>query len=95
VQYMKLTKVQRRELTESLAAMKTFLRKIFESLTPQEVQTPGPAGSFSPVEQVWHLADLEREGFGVRIRRLQTEAKPHLPDFNGTKVAHGRREAAV
>jgi hypothetical protein len=87
---MKLTEVQRHELIESLAAMETFLRRAFESLTPEEAQTLGPAGSFSPVEQVWHLADLEREGFGLRIRRLQTEANPHLPDFDGTKVAHER-----
>ena len=40
MQYMKLTEVQRHELMESLAAMKTFLRKTFASLTPQEVQTP-------------------------------------------------------
>ncbi len=90
MQYMKLTEVQRHELMESLASTKTFIRKAFESLTPEEAQTPGPAGSFSPVEQVWHLADLEREGFGLRIRRLQTEANPHLPDFDGTKVAHER-----
>ena len=90
MQYMKLTEVQRHELMESLAGMKTFLRKAFESLTPEEAQTPGSDGAFSPVEQVWHLADLEREGFGLRIRRLQTEANPHLPDFDGTKVAHER-----
>src|SRR5882724_5786796 len=90
MQYMRLTEVQRHELMESLAAMKAFLRETFESLTRQEMQTPGPAGSFSPVEQVWHLADLEREGFGLRIRRLQTEENPRLPDFDGTKVAQER-----
>ena len=90
MQYMKLTEVQRHELMESLSAMKTLLRTAFESLTPEEALTPGPAGSFSPVEQVWHLADLEREGFGLRIGRLQTESNPHLPDFDGTKVARER-----
>lgn len=90
MQYMKLTEVQRLELMESLAAMKMFLRKVFASVTPEETQTPGPAGSFSPVEQVWHLADLEREGFGLRIQRLKTEANPQLPDFDGAKVAHER-----
>ena len=90
MQYMKLTEVQRHELMESLAAMTTFLRKAFDSLSPEEAQMPAPAGSFSPVEQVWHLADLESEGFGLRIRRLNTEANPRLPDFDGTKVAHER-----
>lgn len=92
---MKLNAIQRHELMASLAAMKTFLRRTFESLTPQEARAPGPAGAFSPVEQVWHLADLEREGFGLRIRRLQAEADPHLPDFDGTKVAHERNYRAL
>ncbi len=90
MQYMKLTEVQQHELMEALAGMKRFLREAFDSLTPEEAQTPGPGGSFSPVEQVWHLADLEREGFGVRIQRLQTESNPHLPDFDGTKIAKER-----
>lgn len=37
-----------------------------------------------------HLADLEREGFGLRIRRLLAELNPRLPDFDGTKVARER-----
>jgi hypothetical protein len=87
---MKLTEDQRHELMASLAAMKTTLRRAFESLTAEQARTPGPEDAFSPVEQVWHLADLEREGFGLRIRRLQTEPHPQLPDFDGTQVAHQR-----
>jgi hypothetical protein len=52
---------------------------------------PGPGGTFSPVEQCWHLADLERAGFGVRIRRLLGEADPMLPDFDGAAVAEQRQ----
>jgi len=90
MQYMRLTEIQQHELMEALAGMKEFLRKAFGSLTPEEARTPGLDGSFSPVEQVWHLADLEREGFGVRIHRLQTEANPHLPDFDGTRIVAER-----
>jgi hypothetical protein len=90
MKYMKATAAERHELMASLAAMEATLRKAFESLTREEAKTPGPGASFSPVEQVWHLADLEREGFGLRIRRLQTETNPELPDFDGTKVAHER-----
>jgi hypothetical protein len=42
------------------------------------------------VEQCWHLADLEREGYAVRIRRLLDEINPVLPDFDGTRVAVDR-----
>lgn len=95
MQYMKLNEVQRQELVAKLAGMKNFLRDAFGSLTREEAQTPGPSGSFSPVEHVWHLADLEREGFGLRIRRLQTEANPHLPNFDGAKIAQERTYRAL
>jgi DinB family protein len=44
-------------------------------------------GGFTMVEQAWHLADLEREGFGARIRRLLAEDDPFLPDFDGARAA--------
>jgi hypothetical protein len=47
------------------------------------------------VEQVWHLADLEREGFALRIRRLRSEDNPVLPDFDGTAVARDRNYRAL
>lgn len=90
MQYMKLNDVERSELLRSLAGMGDFLTSAFATLTDDEARTPGPGGAFAPVEQVWHLADLEREGFGVRIRRLQTEHHPQLPDFDGTRVAQER-----
>jgi hypothetical protein len=48
------------------------------------------AGGFSFVENVWHLADLEREGFGVRIRRILSEEVPALPNFDGDHLARER-----
>jgi hypothetical protein len=90
LQYVKLSAVQRDELMQSLGAMSAFLCDAFAALNVEEARLPGPAGAFSPVEQVWHLADLEREGFGQRIRRLQAETNPVLPDFDGTAVARER-----
>jgi hypothetical protein len=90
MQYMKLDDLQRVELFSALAEMKKFLAEKFKSLAVEEATTPGPDGAFSPVEQVWHLADLEREGFGHRIQRLQTEINPHLADFDGDAVARVR-----
>jgi DinB superfamily len=90
MQYMKLNTSQREELLASLNSMPEYLREIFAGLTPEQARTPGPDETFSPVEQVWHLADLEREGFGVRIRRLLSEPEPRLPDFDGTKIAAQR-----
>jgi hypothetical protein len=46
--------------------------------------------AFSFVENVWHLADLEREGYGVRIRRILTAAHPALANFDGDRLARER-----
>ena len=48
------------------------------------------SGPFALVEHAWHMADLERDAFGERIRRLLEEEDPFLPDFDGEKVARER-----
>jgi hypothetical protein len=90
---MKMSSLQPGEqeaLLRELAAMPMFLTVNLLGLTPAETREPGPENSFAPVEQVWHLADLEREGFAVRIRRLLDEEEPVLADFDGPKVALAR-----
>jgi len=95
MQYMKLSPPQRDELLASLAAMPELLVQEFAALAPDAATLAGPDGAFSPVEQVWHLADLEREGFGERIRRLQSEDDPQLPDFDGARIAAERDYRAL
>src|SRR5215468_3573879 len=48
------------------------------------------SGPFALVEHFWHLADLEAEGFGARIRRLMNEENPWLADFDGERIARER-----
>jgi DinB superfamily len=48
------------------------------------------SGPFALVEHVRHLGDLEREGFGERIRKLMQEEDPFLPDFDGERTARER-----
>jgi len=67
-----------------------FLEQRFASLPAAETVKEGPNQTFSPVEQSWHLADLEAEGFGTRIRRLLLEGEPTLPDFDGGRIARER-----
>lgn len=43
------------------------------------------------MEHCWHLADLEREGYAERIRRLREDVEPWLPDFDGARIARERR----
>ncbi|MGH3426135.1 MAG: DinB family protein [Terriglobales bacterium] len=82
---------QREALLASLENMPTYLEETVRALTPELTRRRGPNDGFSPVEQVWHLADLEREAFAVRIKRLLAESNPQLPDFDGAAVASARQ----
>lgn len=78
-------------LLAELEGMPAFLASAASRVAPGDVRTPPADGSFSFVEQVWHLADLEREGYGVRVRRILCEEEPDLADFDGTRIALERR----
>jgi hypothetical protein len=77
-------------LIEELEAFPSFVRDAARGVDEEAARLPGPDGTFSLVEQAWHLADLEREGYVERIRRLLSEERPHLPDFDGDRIARER-----
>jgi DinB superfamily len=90
MQYMKLNRQERQAVIGRLAWMPDFLDASFGELSAIDAVVPGTDGKPSPVEQCWHLADLEREGYGNRIRRLLEESDPVMPDFDGTRIARER-----
>ena len=77
-------------LVQELEGMPFELEAAAGRLDDVQARTPPSPGAFSLVEHAWHLADLEREGFGLRIRRLLAEDDPFLPDFDGARVAEER-----
>jgi hypothetical protein len=81
-------------LLSQLEGMPELLADRLGSLGPDEGALAGRDGGFSPVEHCWHLADLEREGYGVRIERLLHETEPVLPDFDGSRLAEERQYRA-
>ena len=89
--YMRLGEGEREAMLGELLAMPAFLEERFAWLSADQAAVAGPQDTFSPVEQCWHLADLEREGFGARIQRLLDEDEPFLPDFDGRRVAEERQ----
>ena len=70
--------------------MPEVLERAFGRLAAAASTRPGTGGAFSPVEHCWHLADLEREGYARRIRRLLDEDEPQLADFDGARIAAER-----
>jgi DinB superfamily len=88
--YMALPVEQREALLLALKDMAQYLEHELRALPTELTRQQGPDGAFSPVEQVWHLADLEREGFGCRIDKLLSEREPQLLDFDGAAIAAAR-----
>ncbi|MCU1244583.1 MAG: hypothetical protein JWN02_493 [Acidobacteria bacterium] len=76
---------------EPLATFPALVRAYVASVPEGRWRERPAAGGFAMVEQVWHLADLEHEGFGERIARLVRDAEPELPDFRGQQVARERQ----
>lgn len=70
--------------------MPTSLEDAARALPGERARLMGPDGGFSLLEQAWHLADLEHEGYAARIRRLQQETQPQLADFDGARIARER-----
>jgi DinB superfamily len=86
--------MNRRQLETLLVTLEStpaLLERAAGDLPAAQVQRRPAGGGFSLVENVWHLADLEREGYGVRIRRLLSEEEPSLANFDGDRIARERR----
>jgi len=86
--------MNRRKLETLLLTLEStpaLLARAVADLSPSEVNRKPQGGGFSFLENVWHLADLEREAYGARIRRILTEEEPSLSDFDGDRVARERR----
>ncbi|HEU4887573.1 MAG TPA: DinB family protein, partial [Thermoanaerobaculia bacterium] len=73
-----------------LATFPAVVRQLIESAPPDLLTRRAANGGFALIENAWHLADLEAEGYGVRLRRLLKETSPSLPDFQGDVIAADR-----
>jgi hypothetical protein len=73
-----------------LEALPALLERVVLGLQAGDLRRRPAGGGFAAVEQAWHLADLEVEGYGRRIERLLGEEAPRLADFEGDAVARAR-----
>ncbi|MEP6993915.1 MAG: DinB family protein [Acidobacteriota bacterium] len=74
----------------TLESTPALLVRAAATLSQTQTRCRPAEGAFSFVESVWHLADLEREAYGSRIRRILAEDHPHLPNFDGERLARER-----
>jgi len=83
-----------KDVLASLGRTPELIKEMLSSV-PQSSWSARPlAGEWSFAENLCHLRDLEREGYGVRIIRILEEEKPFLPDFDGGRIAMERNYLA-
>jgi hypothetical protein len=81
---------------ESLTAFPSVLETYFRSVPPLGLHwRPSswdgiPSEKLTAVEQVWHVRDVEIEGYRVRFERTLREQNPDLPDLPGELMAQER-----
>lgn len=76
---------------DSLAAMSDALQRRLTGLTEAELRFKPGAETFSVLENVWHLRDIEVEGYARRLGLLLQAENPLLPDLDGSALARERR----
>jgi hypothetical protein len=74
-----------------LSAAPNLLRQLLSAMDPIKLRTKPAPGVFSPLEDAWHLRDIEREGYLIRIQRILAERSPVLVDLDGDQMAVARR----
>ena len=80
-----------RALLDRLSVSPVRLRALLTSLSESALRTAPPAGGFAPIEDAWHLRDIEVEGHFPRIRRILAEESPVLASIYGDRLAVERQ----
>ena len=84
---------------EALADFPRRLEAHFAAVPPELIRWApprwegSPAEWLTPIEQVWHVRDIEIDGYRQRFRRTLDEHHPVLPDLDGLALARERRYA--
>jgi hypothetical protein len=85
-----MKEVEFQDIVKFLEETPESVRQLTANLADPELRWKPGVNEFSALEQVCHLRDLEREGYGVRIEKLLTETEPRLQDFEGGRIARER-----
>ena len=76
---------------DKLARTPEAVREAFAGMDAGKLRRKPKPSLFSPLEDVWHLRDIEKEGYLVRIGRILSENVPVLEDLDGDRMAIERR----
>jgi len=80
-------------LAEAIAKLSVTPKLMEESvcgLSEEQLSWKFVPEVFSMRENVWHLRDIDVEGYAHRIRLILEEERPMLPDVDGKRLARER-----
>lgn len=80
-----------RELLNRLSVAPVRLRALLATLPEAALRAAPSTGGFAPIEDAWHLRDIEAEGQFLRIRRILAEERPVLASIDGERLAIERQ----
>ncbi len=66
------------------------LRQLLKDVPANRVSWKPSRNEFSLLEHICHLRDIEIEGLAARLKRLQNEDNPNLPNIDGDRLAFER-----
>jgi len=76
-----------KEMVRSLEDTPRRIKQLVSELGESRVRERSGDNSWSAVEHICHLRDIEQEGYAVRITKLLTEDQPLLEDIDGDRLA--------
>ena len=79
-----------KETIAELASTPERVEELVRGLTASQQAWKPSAETFSVRENVWHLRDIDVEGYEHRVRKILSQECPVLPDVDGGKLARER-----
>ena len=74
-----------------LAGTASLVSELRQAMADDQGYAMPQAGGFSLVQHLWHLADVEQQGWAQRFDRLLREPAPVLPGVDGDRLAREGR----
>lgn len=84
---------------QALRAFPKRLRAFYNAIPPDRAHWAPrswngiPSESFTPIEQICHVRDIETDGYQARLRRTLSESDPFLANIDGYRLARERAYA--
>lgn len=78
------------QLVNDIESMPRIIQELRAGVSESDLRARPIGGSWSILEHICHLRDIEQEGYRVRIDQMLNERTPLLADLDGDKLAQER-----